>query len=91
MRTSPQCWALAADKGGDAVGMAAHVGEDGMAARLDKSGAGRNAFGHGPWALSKRSWAQRCSHGPNSRRGRAHLILSNISSVFLIFNHLQSL
>jgi hypothetical protein len=27
MRTSPRCWALAADKGGDAVGMAAHVGE----------------------------------------------------------------
>jgi hypothetical protein len=36
IRTSPQRWALAVDKGGDAVAMAVPVGRDGMAARSDR-------------------------------------------------------
>jgi hypothetical protein len=43
-RTSPQRWALTADKGGDAVDMATQVGGDGMVARSDRGGTGRIAW-----------------------------------------------
>jgi hypothetical protein len=43
-RTSPQRWALTADKGGDAVDMATQVGGDGMMARSDRGGTGRIAW-----------------------------------------------
>jgi hypothetical protein len=53
-RTSPRCWALATNKGGDAFCMAAQVGGDGLAAPVGSDGwcsawRARGGTRSGPW------------------------------------------
>jgi hypothetical protein len=53
-RTSPRCWALATNKGGDAFCMAAQVGGDGLAAPVGSDGwcsawRARGGTRGGPW------------------------------------------